>query len=122
MLADPQSLTINGSAISLPKIDDRPETNVYADLSGGTTLYTTQRVVSEKQGPRRRASASVTREKIAADVLTAVNQRVSASVTMSFAFPAGFTSTEMEQTAAGLITWLTASTNANLKKVLNGER
>jgi hypothetical protein len=122
MLADPQSLTINGSAISLPKIDDRPETNVYADLAGGTTLYTTQRVTTDKSGPRRRASASVTREKIAADVLTAVNSRVSSSVTISFAFPTGFTSTEMEQTAAGLIAWLTASTNANLKKILAGER
>jgi hypothetical protein len=122
MLADPQSVTINGTAISLPKTSDTNVSNVYSDLAGGTTFYVTQRVISEKQGPRRRASVSITREKIAADVLTAINKRVQASVTVSFAFPDGFTQTEIEQTTAGLITWLTASTNANLKKVLAGER
>jgi len=122
MLADPQSVTINGAAISLPKTSDTNVSNVYSDLAGGTTFYVTQRVINEKQGPRRRASVSITREKIAADVLTAINKRVQASVTVSFAFPDGFTQTEIEQTTAGLITWLTASTNANLKKVLAGER
>lgn len=120
MLADPQSVTISGSAIPLPKIDDRPETNVYADLAGGTTLFTTQRVTGNDN--RRRASASLTREKIAADALTAVNKRVSGSTTFSSAYPSGYTAAEKEADALGLIAWLTANTNANLKKIIAGER
>lgn len=120
MLTDPQSVTISGTAISLPKVDARSETNVYASLSDGVTLFGTQRVTGKDN--RRRATVSLQKEKIAADPLTAVNQRVAASVTVSFSFPSGFTSAEMEAQAAGLIAWLTASTNANLKKVLAGER
>lgn len=120
MLADPQSVTISGTAVSLPKIDTRPETNVYSSLPDGVTLFGTQRVTGKDS--RRRATISLQKEKIAADALTAVNQRVAASVTVSFSYPSGFTSTEIEAHAVALINWLTASTNANLKKVLAGER
>jgi len=120
MLADPQAVTISGTPYTLPKTDARSETNVYADLGNGVTLFGTQRVTGRDN--RRRATVSLQKEKIAADPLTAVNQRVNASVTVSAAFPSGFTATEMEGIAAALITWLSASTNANLKKVLAGER
>jgi len=120
VLADPQSVTISGTAISLPKTDDRPQTNVYSSFADGVTLFGTQRVTGKDN--RRRATVSLQKEKIAADALTAVNQRVASSVTVSFSFPAGFTTTEVEAQAAALITWLTASTNANLKKILAGER
>lgn len=120
MLADPQSVTISGTAISLPKVDVRQETNVYASLADGVTLFGTQRVTGKDN--RRRATTSLQKEKIAADPLTAVNQRVAASVTFSASFPSGYTSAEVEAMAAALITWLTAGSNANLKKVLAGER
>jgi CRISPR/Cas system type I-B associated protein Csh2 (Cas7 group RAMP superfamily) len=120
MLADPQTVTVNAVPISLPKIDDRPTTNVYADLVGGSTLYTTQRVTGKDN--RRRSSASLQKEKIAADALTAINARINGSATFSVAYPTGFTTTEIEQQAVGLITWLTANSNANLKKIIAGER
>ena len=120
MLTDPQSVTISATPYTLPKIDARPETNVYADLGNGITLFGTQRVTGKDS--RRRATISLQKEKIAADPLTAVNQRVNAAITFSASFPSGFTTTEMEGIATALVTWLTASTNANLKKVLAGER
>lgn len=120
MLADPQSVTISGTAISLPKTDARPETNVYQSYSDGVTLFGTQRVTGKDA--RRRATISLQKEKIAADPLTAVNQRLASSVTFSVSYPSGFTTAEMEANAAALIAWLTASTNANLKKILAGER
>ncbi|DAD51309.1 coat protein [ssRNA phage Gerhypos.4_33] len=120
MLADPQTVTINAVPVTLPKIDDRPTTNVYADLANGSTLYTTQRVTGKDN--RRRSSASLQKEKIAADALTAINARINGSSTFSVAYPTGFTALEIEQQALALIAWLTASSNANLKKVIAGER
>jgi hypothetical protein len=35
--------------------------------------------------------------------------------------PTGYTVTEVKDVAAGLIAWLTASSNANLIKLINGE-
>lgn len=121
MLADPQTITISSNARTLAQTDLTASTGVYTDTDNGLTLYVTQRV--EKGTGTRRATVSLTTTKIAADPLTAINQRVDDAVTISFKVPpSGFTKAEIAAAFAGLSSWLTASTNANLNKVLGGER
>jgi hypothetical protein len=120
VLADPQTITISSNARTLAQTDLTSSTGIYTDTDNGLQLYVTQRV--DKSGVRR-ATVSLTTTKIAADPLTAVNQRVDDAVTISFKVPpSGFTKAEIAAQFAGLSSWLTASTNANLNKVVGGER
>jgi hypothetical protein len=120
MLADPQSITISGTAKSLPQTDILPETGVYFNKAEGLTLFVTQRV--DKKDDRQRSSTSLRRDKVAADPLTAINSKIYGSTTISFAYPPGFTQAEIIADFTGLVSALQASTNALLVKVLNGER
>lgn len=120
MLADPQTITISSNARTLAQTDLTPSSGIYTDPDNGLSLFVTQRV--EKNGVRR-VTVSLTTAKIAADPLTAINQRVDDAVTISFRVPpSGFTKAEIAAQFVGLSTWLTAATNANLNKVLGGER
>ncbi|DAD51611.1 coat protein [ssRNA phage Gerhypos.4_44] len=120
MLTDPQTITISSNARTLAQTDLTPASGIYTDVDNGLTLYVTQRV---EKGGVRRSTVSLTTTKIAADPLTAVNQRVDDAVTISFKVPpSGFTKAEVAAKFAAVSTWLTASTNANLNKVLGGER
>ena len=115
-LADPQSLTIGGTATSLVRTDG-PNPGVFSSADGAITFK-----VTPQQGKRLRRTVRVDFAKIAADPLTAVNKRVSGSVYLVVDFPTdGFTTADLVAQIAALSTWLTASTNANATKVIAGE-
>ena len=115
-LADPQSITIGGTATSLPRTDG-PNPGIFMSADGTTTMR-----VIPVNGKRHRRTVRVDFTKIAADPLTAVNKRVSGSVYVVVDFPVdGFTQTELVDQVKALSDWLTASTNANTIKVLNSE-
>lgn len=116
--SDPQSLTINGVATSLPR------TLVDAGLSEYQTADGTVKFsVAHTNGNRRSHRVRVDSQKTAADPFTTgVNRAYSASVSLVINEPAiGFTDAELTYLVAALATWLTASTNANTLKVLGGE-
>jgi hypothetical protein len=115
MLTDPQTI----GAVSLPRTGLANDTATYTAADGSYSL----RIQQVRGKDRTRSIISYQQNKIAADPLTAVNQRVSAvaSVTIS-APPSGFTSTELKDLFAGLSTALTASTGAMVIKVLGGEK
>lgn len=120
MLTDPQTITISSNARTLAQTDLTPTSGIYTDPDNGLTLYVTQRV--DKDGVRR-ATVSLTTAKIAADPLSAINQRIDDAVTISLRVPpSGFTKAEIAAQFVGLSAWLTAGTNLNLNKVLGGER
>ncbi len=119
MLADPQSVTIASVTSSLPRLEARPETNVYSSLTDFVDEFVTQKV--DKQG-RRRATISLTKSVIVTDALTGVKSRVPYSATVGFSYPIGVSATDVEALWTGLNTQLTASTNALLKKIIGGER
>jgi hypothetical protein len=122
VLADPQSVTISGAAKSLPQTDLLKETGVYSNKAEGLTLYVSQRDTDKSSIPKHRSSVSLRRDKVAADPLTAVLQSLDGSTTISFAYPAGFTSAEIVADFTGLVARLQASTNAVLLQILGGER
>jgi hypothetical protein len=119
MLADPTSVTVSGTAISLPRLEVRPKTNVYADRATNTTLYVTQDV--NKKGDTR-VSVSLVRLELYTDPLTGIKSMVPTSVSVSATIPLGGSTATAEALFGGLNAYLTASTNAILKRVLAGEK
>lgn len=119
MLTDPQTVTISGTARTLPRIDERAETHVYADRANGVTLYVTQKV--DKKGTLR-SSVSLVEAETPTDPITGLKSRIEPSVTVSVTQPFGADLTKLEARYVALNAALTASTNALLKKILGGEK
>lgn len=115
-LADPQSITYDG-AKSLPRTQSGPLESVYTDVANGLEF-----VVSHNFGKRSRTAIRLNLEKIAADPLTSVNQQVSSSAYIVIDRPiSGFSVTELKDLVLALGTWTSASSAANLIKVLQEE-
>jgi len=115
MLADPQSVTINAVAISLPRTLNGNGNAEYTSADGLTKLTTKQNVSSK----RFRREVRLTVAKIAADPLTAVNQEVSVSAYIVVDEPRwGFTDVELDYFKDALVTW---ASDANMNKIYGGE-
>lgn len=119
MLADPQSITIGGATTSLPRTGNGQDSADYTAADGAIKLRVQQRSNSKT----RRTNISVSSNKIAADPLTAVNQRLSSLVSVNVTAPIdGFTVTELKDQLVGIATLLTASSAALAIKILGGEK
>lgn len=115
MLADPQSVTINAVATSLPRTSQGASVNVYTSADGSTSMTTKQNLTAS----RFRREVRLSQKKIAADPISAVNTEKGVSVYLVVDEPrAGFSDIEIGYLIEALKTWLT-STNYN--KVLGGE-
>jgi len=116
VLADPQSVTINAVATSLPRTSQGPSQNVYTSADGKTIMTTKQNVTSA----RFRREVRLAQTKIAADPISAVNKESGFSVYLVVDEPRSgvFSDTEIGYIIDALKAWLT-STNYN--KVLGGE-
>jgi len=117
-LADPQTVTISGSAISLPRIsvgDDRSE---YASGDGLTVLK-----ASHDYGKRIRRSMRLDVSKMTSDPFRpSENVKVSMSNYIVFDLPpAGYTATEAKAVWDGFIANLQATSGAAITKLLGGE-
>lgn len=117
--ADPQSVTISGSANSLPRIG--------SGVSGGTFQKEDGTVVLEvshaKQGSKSRHTAGLRHNKTATDPFVAGN---SIAVGMRCYLvvetpPQGYTVAEAKAVVDGFVAWLSASTGANVTRLLGGE-
>ncbi len=117
MYTEPQSVTISGTAISLPRTGVGTTSGQFNTPDGTTVLK-----VSQAIGKRNRRTARVESSKVAVDPLTAMNQKFSMSAYIVVDTPpTGFTVAEAQAVVTGLCTWLTASTGANIAKLLGGE-
>jgi hypothetical protein len=103
---DPQSVTINSVAQSMPRIQtlENGQKTIYQKADGTWKL-----TVSHKVSGKDRVNSMVRLDQVAIvpDPLTTVNDFETLSFWMVFDRPlAGFTQTQCEQIAAGLKTWL----------------
>lgn len=117
--ADPQSVTIATVAQSLPRTGTNETHSTYRKEDGNVKL-----TISHQPGKvRTRSSVRLDFTKIAADPLMAgVNREVSCSVFLNVDRPnVGLTAAEIKDVATALASWATASSGANLTKVLGGE-
>jgi hypothetical protein len=115
MFADPQSITVNAVAQSLPAIERNGNSSTYQKDDGAYKL-----TVSHQYGKRKRFQVRVDTSKIAADPLAAANNQIyGASVYLVIDGPnVGYSNSELRDLSAALTGW---ATSANVLKVLGGE-
>lgn len=116
--ADPQTITINAIANSLPRTASGVNTGDFTKDDSTVKLS-----ISHAYGKRNRRTARVTHRKVAPDPLmpaTLVPYSLSAYIVVDVP-PQGYSIVEQKQIVDGLMTWLTASSGANITKLLGGE-
>jgi len=116
--SDPQSVTIGGVTTSLPRVSSGNGTGAFASGDGSILME-----VRNSYGKRIRRTVRLTTKKLVSDpLLPSSNIPVSGAVYLVVDVPVqGITAAEIKDQAVGLLTNLTASTNANLIKALGGE-
>lgn len=119
MLADPQSVTINGSAVSLPRVGNTANGGVYQASTGLVRLN----LAHTPGRSRTRRAFKLTQDAYSADPLVpAQNLRASMSVWLGVDVPSyGFTTADQGYLIAALLANLQANTSANIGKFLGGE-
>jgi len=119
-LSDPQSVTIGTvpGAVSLPRVNSGNGLGQFSNYDAKTVLK-----VGTTYGRRNRHSARLDFSKVVTDpYISTTNVLASGSVYLTIDVPPnGFSAAEQKDLATALLTWLTASTNANLIKVIAGE-
>lgn len=118
MLADPQSVTINAVAQTLPAIARGVNNSAYQKDDGTVKLS-----ISHQYAKRTRRTARLDFSKIVADPLVpAQNQKVTMSAYLVIDHPiTGLTNTEIAYVVNALTAYLTASTNAKVTSIIGGE-
>ena len=116
MFADPQSITVNAVAKSLPAVSRGTDSSVYKMDTGDYTLT----ISKARTGSRKRFAIRVDARKIAPDPLVASNNvEYTSTVILSMNAPfVGYTNVEVKDIALALSAW---ATSANLLKVLGEE-
>lgn len=115
---DPQSITISGSTIPLPRVSSRDNASDYTSADGLVKL-----LASHAYGRRVRRTLRIDHSKISADVFVPTqNVRQSMSCYMVFDLPvAGYTNAEAMAVYNGYKALISASSDALITKLLGGE-
>lgn len=118
--ADPQSLTINAVANTLPRVSSGANSGVFMKDDGNVALR-----VSHQYGAKRtRRTIRVDHRKIAADpLLSGANNQYSMSTYLVVDTPtgAGYTVAEAKAIIDAFTAYLTAATGAKVTQLLGGE-
>lgn len=118
MFSEPQSVTINAVAISLPRTGSGNDSGVFTSNDG-----LVKESVSHQYGKRNRHLFRIDHSKIAPDpLISAQNIKYSMSFyVVADVPPTGYTVVEQKQVIDGFITQLNASSGALITKLLGGE-
>lgn len=115
---DPQSVTISGTAISLPRVSTGVNNSEYQSADGLVKLS-----ASHTYGRRTRRVLRIDHSKITSDpFIPAQNAKVSMSNYIVFDVPvAGYSVSEATAVYAGFKAAFTATSDALITKLLGGE-
>ena len=120
-LADPQVITVNSVAKSMPKVEYGPRSATYS-MADGTFALRISHQAAKKKGSganRTRSLAAFTQKAVVADPLTAVNDYDTVTAQFTIDRPEfGFTTTQIDQLVTGFKTWLSSGL---LAQMLGGE-
>lgn len=116
--ADPQTVTINAVANTLPRTGFNPSSGVFTKDDGNVKLS-----VSSSYAKRIRRTARLDFRKIAADpLISAQNIMYSMSAYLVVDVPpTGFSVAEQKQIVDALTLYLTASSGSKVTQMLGGE-
>lgn len=116
--ADPQTVTINAIANTLPRVASGINAGSFSKDDGNVKLS-----VSHAYNKRTRRALRIDYRKIAADPLISAQSIVyTMSATLVIDTPVtGFTVAEAKQVIDGLVAYLSASSGARITQLLGGE-
>jgi hypothetical protein len=116
--ADPQTVTVNAVAQTLPRVGQGPTSGSFAVNDGSYKLS-----VSHNYGKRTRRTVRLDARKVAADpLLSGVNNQYSMSAYLVVDHPqVGYSVTEAKQIVDALVAYLSDSTGARVTQLLGGE-
>jgi len=118
LFSDPQSVTINAVAQSLPRTGSSLNRGKFTKADGTVAISVTQNTGRRNQHAVRLDHSKIITDPLASDR----NLPVSMSVFLTVDVPAtGYTNAEQQQMVTALADWLKASTNANTDKLIGGE-
>ncbi len=116
--SDPQSITINSVANSLPRVSSGVNSGDFQSNDGAIHL-----TISHSYGKRTRRVIRVDQKKLSSDPYVPANfkdTRLGAYLVIDQPLT-GFTNTEVKYLVDGLTAYLTAASGANVTKILGGE-
>jgi hypothetical protein len=116
LFSDPQTVTVDSVAQTLPAISREKSKSVYKEDVGEYSLE----ISHQETGKRIRSVVRLNRVKVTSDpFIPAQNVQVSHSAYLVIDRPvAGFSASELDLDVAGLVAWLSST---NVLKVLGGE-
>lgn len=117
--ADPQSITINAVAQTLPRTGQGPNSGSFTKDD-----QTVKLTVSQQYGKRTRRTIRVDHQKITPDPLVAstnIRAGMSVYIVVDTPLPGAYTVTEAKQIVDALTGYLTASSGARVTQLLGGE-
>lgn len=115
MFTDPQSVTINGVATSLPRISSGDQVAKYRSADETVSM----RISHQDAKGRKRRMVRLDQVVVAADPLTAENASQTAGVYLVVDEPKfGFDDAALDYLVDALVLWLSS---ANIAKLLGGE-
>jgi hypothetical protein len=116
---DPQTVTISGTPITLPRVLTGTTVGRFISADANDELTIDPRGTAKR---RRNVARSYKKRSVVDPLGSGLSVIVQDMVSITIDRPStGVTDAEIEAHATGLITWLTASSNANLKKLIAGE-
>lgn len=117
-LSDPQSVTINAVANSLPRTSSVGNSSTYTKDDGTVILS-----LAHSNGKRNRRKVGVKHNKFSPDpYIPTTNLKTGMEVYMVIDTPiSGYTNAEAKQVIDGFIAYLSASSGAIVTKILGGE-
>lgn len=117
MYADPQSVTINTVAVSLPRTSSGVDSGKFASSDRSHFLS-----VNHTYGRRVRHQIRIQKDSLTANPLISgqnVNQSMSCFIVVDL--PAGYDTTAAKQVVDGFVAYLAASSGSAVTKLLGGE-
>lgn len=116
---DPQAITVDGTAHALPRVLTGTTVGKFISADAARELTIDPRGSAKR---RRNVVRFYTKRNAVDPQVPTATIPVQSMVSITIDRPsAGTTDAEIEKDLLGLIAWLTASTNANLKKLVVGE-
>jgi len=115
--SDPISITISGSAVSLGRTASGAGVGEFRNPTGDVVVG-----VRNSYGKKNARTIGLTRTKYSADPInTAINRPLTTNVRVSVTVDAGAANADVKADLVGLLTFLTASSGAQIDKLLGGE-
>jgi hypothetical protein len=116
---DPQTLTVSATPHSLPRVLTGTTVGKFVSADANRELTIDPRGTAKR---RRNTGRFFTKRTVLSPLGSGLSTIEQSMVSLTIDRPlSGVTDAEIEADAAGFITWLTANTNANLKRLIAGE-